>query len=160
MKDAAAVSTRRRSPRSPWRIAAALLLTSPLTSAETPPPTAVLSARLLALRSNNGVIGCELYASEKGFPKDPTAAVQTKWCPVANKESLCSFDPIPAGTYAVACFHDENNNHKMDTGMFGIPTEGVVTSNEAKGFMGPPRFKDAKFVFPGSATELRLKMGY
>ena len=48
----------------------------------------------------------------------------------------------------------------MDTGLFGIPTEGVVASNHAKGVMGPPSFKDAKFWFPGVATELRLKMGY
>ena len=73
---------------------------------------------------------------------------------------MCSFDPIPGGTYAVACFHDENGNGKMDTGLFGIPTEGVVVSNHAKGFLGPPSFKDAKFAFTGAATELRLRVGY
>jgi hypothetical protein len=44
--------------------------------------------------------------------------------------------------------------------IFGIPTEGVVASNHAKGFMGPRSFKDAKFSFPGAATELHLRMGY
>jgi uncharacterized protein (DUF2141 family) len=48
----------------------------------------------------------------------------------------------------------------MDTGLFGIPTEGVVASNHAKGFMGPPSFKDAKFSFAGAGTQLRLRMGY
>ena len=48
----------------------------------------------------------------------------------------------------------------MDTGIFGIPTEGVVASNHAKGFMGPPSFNDAKFSFPGAATGLRLRMAY
>src|ERR1700677_4997899 len=114
---------------------AALLLGAGISQADAPPAAAVLSVRLVDLRNNNGKVGCSLYASEKGFPKDPTAAVQTTWCPIANKESLCSFNPIPAGTYAVACFHDENNNSKMDTGFFGIPTEGVVASNHAKGVM-------------------------
>ena len=33
------------------------------------------------------------------------------------------------GTYAVACFHDANKNGKLDTGIFGIPQEGVCASN-------------------------------
>jgi uncharacterized protein (DUF2141 family) len=101
-----------------------------------------------------------VFDSEKGFPKDSNAALQRIWCPIAGSESTCHFDPIPAGTYAVACFHDENGNGKCDTGLFGIPTEGTVASNQAKGFMGPPSFKDARFAFPGRSTELRLRMGY
>lgn len=138
---------------------AALLLAAGASRADAP-TKAVLSVRFVSLRSNNGQIGCGLYASEKGFPKDRGAAIQTRWCAIADKESSCAFDPIAAGTYAVACFHDENNNGILDTGAFGIPTEGMVASNHAKGFMGPPSFKDAKFSFPGAATELRLKMGY
>jgi uncharacterized protein (DUF2141 family) len=120
----------------------------------------VLSVRLLELHSNNGQIGCGLWSSETGFPRDRSVAAQTKWCRIANTASQCTFDPIASGTYAVACFHDENNNRVLDTGLFGVPTEGVVVSRNAKGFMGPPRFNDAKFMFAANATELRLKMGY
>jgi uncharacterized protein (DUF2141 family) len=141
-------------------LASALLFSATIARADAPATTGVLSVRLVQLRSNSGSIGCALFSTERGFPKDRGAAVQTKWCPIASKESLCSFDPIPAGTYAVACFHDENGNGKMDAGLFGIPTEGVVASNHAKGFMGPPSFKDARFSFPGAATQLRLRMGY
>jgi uncharacterized protein (DUF2141 family) len=44
--------------------------------------------------------------------------------------------------------------------LLGIPTEGVVASNHAKGGMGPPSFKDAKLAFAGAAAELRPHMGY
>jgi uncharacterized protein (DUF2141 family) len=101
-----------------------------------------------------------LFGWEKGFPRDSGAALQRTWCPIHGSESTCSFDPIPAGTYAVACFHDENGNGTCDTGVLGIPTEGTVVSNEPKGFLGPPRFKDAAFSFPGHPTELCLRMGY
>jgi uncharacterized protein (DUF2141 family) len=123
-------------------------------------PSDVLSIRLVGLRSGHGQSGCVLFGSEKGFPKDSAAALQRVWCPIANSESVCRFAPIPAGTYAVACFHDENGNGKCDTGFLGIPIEGTVTSNNAKGFMGPPSFKDARFAFPGTPTELRLKVNY
>jgi uncharacterized protein (DUF2141 family) len=87
-------------------------------------------------------------------------ALQRLWCPIADAASTCTFDPIPAGIYAVGCIHDENKNGKLDTGMFGIPTEGIVASNHAKGFMGPPSFDKAKFSFSGAASALQLRMGY
>jgi uncharacterized protein (DUF2141 family) len=138
-------------------LTASLLSVSAL--ADSPPPTAVLTMRL-SLRNSAGQVGCLLFNSERGYPKDPGAALQRKWCPIANSESVCPFDPIPAGTYAVACFHDENKNGKLDTGLFGIPTEGTAASNNARGVLGPPSFKDAKFWFSAAPTELRLKMAY
>ena len=120
---------------------------------------AALTVRL-APRNDKGQVGCTLFNSEKGFPKDSGAALQRKWCAIQKSESVCRFDPIPAGTYAVACFHDENKNGKLDSNLFGIPSEGVATSNNAKGSMGPPSFKDAKFSFGAKPTELRLAMSY
>lgn len=61
-------------------------------------------------------------------------------------------DGLKAGTYAIALFQDLNNNSKLDTGIFGIPTEKYGFSNNAKGFMGSPSFKKAKFSFPKSKT--------
>lgn len=101
-----------------------------------------------------------IYNAARGFPTDPNAAAQKRWCPITGSTSTCVFDPIPAGTYAVACPHDENNNGKLDTGIFGIPKEGTVVSNHAKGFMGPPSWDKAKFAFSGNATVLELRMGY
>lgn len=120
---------------------------------------AALTMRL-TLRNDKGQVGCTLYNSAKGFPRDSGAALQRKWCGAHKAESVCRFDPIPAGTYAVACFHDENKNGKLDSNLFGIPSEGVVTSNNAKGSMGPPSFQDAKFSFSAKPTELRLTMNY
>ncbi len=145
-------------------LAATLVLTTGLLatslSVADPAPTAVLTIRLANLCSNNGQVGCTLYSSSKGFPTDPTAALQRRWCPITSAASTCTFDPIPAGIYAVACFHDENKNGKCDTGLFGIPTEGTVVSNHAKGFMGAPSFDKAKFSFSGAASELQLRMAY
>jgi uncharacterized protein (DUF2141 family) len=51
-------------------------------------------------------------------------------------------DSIANGEYAVSIFHDENDNFKMDAGQFGIPIEKTGFSNNAKGKMGPPKFRD------------------
>jgi uncharacterized protein (DUF2141 family) len=119
-----------------------------------------LSVQVLNLRSNAGRVGCTLFDSKNGFPKDADKALQRRWCPIAQNSASCNFDPINPGTYAVACFHDENGNGKLDTKIFGIPTEGTAASNGARGHHGPPHYDDAKFQFSGHPTTLELPIGY
>ena len=121
---------------------------------------APLTVVVTGLRSAKGKVGCTLFAGPRGFPSDPDAAVQRLWCKIDRASSTCPFQPVPAGTYAVACFHDENDNGKIDTGLFGIPTEGTVVSNHAKGTFGPPKYRDAKFAFSAEPMTMTLRMGY
>ncbi|GHU79112.1 hypothetical protein FACS1894145_2550 [Bacteroidia bacterium] len=57
---------------------------------------------------------------------------------------------LPTGEYAISLYHDANGNNKLDTGIFGIPTEGYGFSNNVKGFMGPPSFEKSKFSLTDS----------
>lgn len=140
-------------------VAIAALLGAGASKADAP-PGAPLAVHIASLRSNAGRVGCMIYDSAKGFPTDPAAALQQRWCPIDQQSATCTFGPLIAGVYAVACFHDENGNGKMDRGLFGIPTEGTVVSNHAKGFMGPPSFEKARFSFAGVASEMTLRMAY
>jgi uncharacterized protein (DUF2141 family) len=123
-------------------------------------PLAPLIVHIVGLRSDKGQVGCLLFNGKKGFPQEGKIAYQGLWCPVAKRESFCRFGPIPAGVYAFGCFHDEDTNRELATGFMGIPSEGVVVSNEAKGFMGPPSYEDAAFKFSGKPTQVRLRMDY
>jgi uncharacterized protein (DUF2141 family) len=76
---------------------------------------------------------------EAGFMKKPVAGTVKK---VEDETVTIIFDSIALGEYGLSVFQDENNNYKLDTGMFGIPTEKYGFSNNAKGKMGPPAFKD------------------
>jgi len=122
--------------------------------------TAPITVAVSGLRSSKGKVGCALFTGPRGFPKDPNAASQRLWCKIDQGAATCAFEPVAAGTYAVACFHDENDNGKIDTGLFGIPTEGTVVSNHAKGTFGPPKYDDAKFAFSAQPMTLALRMGY
>jgi uncharacterized protein (DUF2141 family) len=139
-------------------VSLALAMLPAVSSAD--PPSGVLIIRISQIRSNDGQVGCALYKSADGFPMDPSKALQVRWCGIKDQSTACSFDPIPAGIYAVACFHDENNNGKLDKGMFGIPKEGMVVSNHVKGSMGPPPFDKARFSTAGVPSSLDLRMGY
>lgn len=49
---------------------------------------------------------------------------------------------LPQGSYAIACFHDENDNDKLDRAFSGFPTEAYGFSNDARGVFGPPDLED------------------
>src|SRR5579863_8032056 len=78
-------------------VAVGLLLGFSQPSSADVPATGVLTVQITGLRSNNGQIGCMIYNSPKGFPEDSAAALQRRWCLIANSTSTCAFDPIPAG---------------------------------------------------------------
>jgi uncharacterized protein (DUF2141 family) len=59
---------------------------------------------------------------------------------------------LDAGKYAVNVFHDKNNNNKLDANWMGIPKEGWGCSNDAKGFMSAPSFKDKLFELKENKT--------
>ena len=56
-----------------------------------------------------------------------------------------TFKNIPVGTYAIAVWHDENKNQKIDKNWFGVPTESYGFSLNKYGTFGPPYFKDVSF---------------
>ena len=95
------------------------------------------------IKSDKGALYVALYNTEKSFLKEGYKGEIVK---VKDKKATVEFRDIPEGAYAVSCFHDINNNKKMDTNFIGIPKEPIGISNDAKGFMGPPRYKEAKFL--------------
>jgi uncharacterized protein (DUF2141 family) len=57
----------------------------------------------------------------------------------------CEFKDLPDGNYAVAVFHDENMDKKLNTNLFGIPTEPYGFSNNFKPVVSKPNFRDTQF---------------
>ncbi|OSY88601.1 hypothetical protein WH52_06615 [Tenacibaculum holothuriorum] len=102
-----------------------------------------ITVNFSGMESDKGKLYVALYDSKETFlKKDFKGDIVS----VKDKKATVVFKDIPSGVYAISAFHDENNNKKMDTRIFGIPKEPVGISNDAKGFMGPPKYKDAKFL--------------
>jgi uncharacterized protein (DUF2141 family) len=53
-----------------------------------------------------------------------------------------------SGTFAISAYHDADSNNELNTNLFGIPSERVGFSNNAKGRFGPPSFEQVKFQYP------------
>ncbi|WP_438976757.1 DUF2141 domain-containing protein [Polaribacter sp.] len=110
-----------------------------------------LKVEITGMDTDKGKVFLALYNSEATFlkkSKDTKGANAI----VKDKRAIAIFKGLKKGEYAISLFHDENDNNKMDTKIFGIPKEPYGFSNDAKGFMGPPKFKDAKFIVDTNKT--------
>jgi uncharacterized protein (DUF2141 family) len=67
---------------------------------------------------------------------------------------------VPPGEWAAQAFHDENANGDIDRAMFGIPKEGVGFSRNARITFSPPKWRDAVFSHPASASSIRFDLRY
>jgi uncharacterized protein (DUF2141 family) len=94
------------------------------------------------MKSDKGNLYVAVYNKKDSFLKKALKGTIVK---VVGKKATVTLKDIPAGVYAVSAFHDANDNKKMDTNFLGIPKEPTGMSNNAKGFMGAPKYKDAKF---------------
>ena len=101
-----------------------------------------LTIAISGLKSNRGVLLLGLYNQKDTFLKIQFKSALVK---INNQKAVHTFENLPKGTYAVSFVHDENENKKMDTNLFGIPKESYGCSNNARGLMGPPAYDDAKF---------------
>jgi uncharacterized protein (DUF2141 family) len=108
-----------------------------------------LTIEISGLKSNKGTVITGIYNSQIGFLKKQYKSDVAK---IKNKKATIVFKNLTVGEYAVSFIHDENKNNKMDTNFFGIPIEDYGCSNNAKGFMGPPKYQDAKFLLTRSKT--------
>lgn len=121
--------------------------------------TFIIKVVITGLHNDKGKLYLSLYSSEKGYPKESSSAYRLSFSDIHSGKSTVLLAGIPQGTYAIACYHDENDNGKLDNNFLGIPKEGVGASNNARGSLGPPKFKDAKFQL-ASDTSLTIKINY
>jgi len=118
-----------------------------------------LSIEVKGARSEAGTLMIAVYDSAATFRKDGQETVALRVRARASAERI-TLSGLPAGGYAIAVYHDENQNQKLDTNLAGIPTEGNGFSNGAVGSFGPPEFAAAKLVLGASPTLASVTLAY
>lgn len=91
--------------------------------------------------TNNGKVYFALFNSEEGF--NQKVSFQTAEAEIKDYKTEALFTNIPEGEYAITCYHDANDNKKMDFDGF-MPVEDYGSSNNPQSF-GPPQFQASKF---------------
>lgn len=101
------------------------------------------------LRNNNGYVRIALYTSSDTFCKKGKEfrAIVIK---PKEKKVIVHISEIPFGEYAIALYHDENNDDKFNKGLFNIVfRERFGFSNNIRPIFTSPEFEKTKF-FLGS----------
>lgn len=108
-----------------------------------------LTLEVRGIEKVEGKLYVAIYNSAETFMKKPLAGFV-----VEVKDSVMQIpcNGLPAGSYAFSMYQDENENGKLDTATFGIPTEKFGFSNDAEGVMGPPSYEKCCFTFTADAT--------
>ncbi|MBT8243773.1 MAG: DUF2141 domain-containing protein [Winogradskyella sp.] len=114
-----------------------------------------ITVNISGLESNKGRLLVGLYNTEENFLDK---RFKSEIVEISEKTGKVVFNNIPEGTYAVSFIHDENSNGKMDTNFLGIPKEDYGCSNNARGAMGPPKWKDAKFELKGKDEVVHITL--
>ena len=111
-----------------------------------------ITATVVNISNNEGKVSFALYNKET-FMKTPLQAKNAK---VVNGRSTVVFENLESGTYAILCFHDRNNNGKMDFKDNGMPMEDYGVSNNVMSF-AQPSYQDAKFDLGDKDLSLEIK---
>lgn len=103
-----------------------------------------------------GSLAYLVFNSPEGFPQDEKKAIVHGFVPLVH--GPIDLGELPPGRYAVSVYLDENGNHKLDSGLFGIPREPVGASNNPKARMGPPRFRDCAFELGSASRTISIRL--
>jgi uncharacterized protein (DUF2141 family) len=112
-----------------------------------------LTVSVSGLKNNTGMVRVGLYNSDGTFLKSTYKSITSE---IKSNKATVTFKDVPKGNYAISSYHDENKNNELDTNLFGIPKESYACSNNAKGFMGPPKYNDAQFTLE-KTTDIKIK---
>ncbi|WP_111707486.1 DUF2141 domain-containing protein [Lutibacter citreus] len=102
--------------------------------------------------NDNGFVNFALFNKEN-FRKLPVKASSSN---IINGKSTTVFNNVPDGNYAIICYHDENENKRLDFETNGMPKENYGTSNNPLNF-GPPEFESSKFELTNENLILEIK---
>ena len=99
-----------------------------------------LELEITGVRSAQGTIKVAIFDNAEDYEtmRNPVASVSLTAVAGTVTGTIAG---LPAGSYAMSVFHDENSNDALDTGRLGIPVEGYGFSNGASGRFGKPKFE-------------------
>ena len=103
--------------------------------------------------------GFAIAESSRVLVSDPKRLVGVSLRPVSQSHSIV-FSDLPPGIYAVIVFHDENDDGKLGKNALGLPVEAYAISNNARGLLSAPDFKDTAVQVGERDEVIRITLIY
>lgn len=102
-----------------------------------------LTVTVTNIQNSKGKISFGLFRKQDSFP---IKGKQFKgvFIETTKSKTKYTFQNLEKDAYAVAVYHDENNNGILDKNLVGAPTEAYGFSRNARAMFSAPSFDDAK----------------
>lgn len=115
---------------------------------------ATIEVRVTGVAGGKGKVAVAV-CDKATFLKD---CLYSATAPAKDGETVVTVKDVPAGTWAVLSYQDENDNGQLDRNVIGIPKENYGFSRDARGRFGPPSFEDAAFAVSGETANAAVKL--
>ncbi|MGJ5633542.1 DUF2141 domain-containing protein [Nostoc edaphicum CCNP1411] len=119
-----------------------------------------LTVEIDGFKNKEGQICASIFASSEGFPGDRDRVLQKQCTKITDTPFPITFDNLKAGRYAVAVFHDQNNDRTLNSNLFGVPSEGFGFSSNPEILARAPKFSEAAFLVAGPDTNIQIQLKY
>lgn len=121
-----------------------------------------ISLEITGFRNNKGNARILIFSEKekKYFPSDHNRAYGAYIISIEDERAELVLEDLPYGSYAISVHHDENEDGRVNTNLFGIPREGLGATNDAKGKFGPPSFDKAVIFLKNESIAVKINMVY
>lgn len=120
-------------------------------------PEGVLEVMINSAKNDDGEIQVTLMNNEAQFnSKETPVAVCRKV--INEKKSVCKFEKLTHGDYAIFAFHDENKNKTLDENFLGAPKEKLAVSGVDLAQNQSPTFTQSKFTFSSQLAQVFINL--
>ena len=118
-----------------------------------------LTVAIEGLRNGRGLVNVAVYPDNaRAFLAKGGTIKNNRFAATAPVTRACVFVPGP-GVYAIAVYHDEDANRKLNRTGLGLPAEGFGFTNNPSTVAGLPAFRSVRLSVPkaGLTTHVRMK---
>ncbi len=111
------------------------------------------------IQKAEGKVMIAVFKGEENFLEDGKA-IAAKIALVEKTGAIsATFPNLPIGDdYSIAVYHDVNGNEKLNTNLFGVPTEPYGFSNNARSKWGAPKYDIARFELNQSPKNMVIQV--
>jgi uncharacterized protein (DUF2141 family) len=120
--------------------------------------THTLTIHITNIKEVTGVIQIGIYNNADDFPKVDKQYLMFRE-EVRSRILVKKVKHLPAGEYAIAIYHDLDNDSICNKNFFGYPKEPFGFSNDVRPVLSAPSFKVAKFSIP-EKDEIYIKLNH
>lgn len=140
--------------------ASQVVAAEPAPSCEVSPTQPKLLVRVTGIASNKGNLTITVYPDDADRFLSKGGKLLRQRVPVVLPMTEACFALPAVGHYAIAVYHDANDDHDFNRNFVGLPAEGYGFSNNPVTKLGLPTFKEVRFATEPGENPIYIKLTY